>query len=168
MEKTIWITIGIIFAVIAMGVILRTVQSQLKTSIGEGTILSIQPRIDRDMLDISWQTRDDMDGAVHHNGSGQRVVHDARYSRVHRVRITELSGDVEYYLESCDIEGNCVTTEPVVASFVLQRCADGTPYGRCSDTRPSFCNNGVLVDDCGKCGCDLGRICETNGMCTLV
>jgi|GEM_PF-1434078 len=46
-------------------------------------------------------------------------------------------------------------------------CSDGTASGQCSATRPKYCYNGVLYDDCAKCGCnpDEGSACSSNGTC---
>ncbi|MFH1711173.1 MAG: NosD domain-containing protein [Nanoarchaeota archaeon] len=35
-------------------------------------------------------------------------------------------------------------------------CSDGTLAGTCSNQKPLFCENGLLIDDCGTCGCDSG------------
>ena len=45
-------------------------------------------------------------------------------------------------------------------------CSDGTPYGECSVNKPKYCNNGILIDDCVRCGCPEGQTCnETSGSC---
>ena len=31
-------------------------------------------------------------------------------------------------------------------------CSDGTLYGQCSSTRPKYCDNGTLIDNCPICG----------------
>ena|GEM_PF-6419241 len=41
-------------------------------------------------------------------------------------------------------------------------CNDGTPYGQCSQTKPKYCQNGQLVDNCQLCGCPSGRVCINN------
>jgi hypothetical protein len=43
---------------------------------------------------------------------------------------------------------------------VLQKCADGTPYGQCSINKPKYCENGNLIDKCSLCGCTSGTICQ--------
>jgi len=45
-------------------------------------------------------------------------------------------------------------------------CPDGTIYGACSRIKPYFCDKGVLVPDCGKCGCFYG-VCEEDNMCKV-
>ncbi len=42
------------------------------------------------------------------------------------------------------------------------QCPDGTPYGKCSSTKPLFCQNGKLIPYCTKCGCDANRSCDSN------
>lgn len=49
-----------------------------------------------------------------------------------------------------------------------QYCGDGTAYGSCSlTTKPKFCSNGSLVDNCTQCGCNAGFTCDTNGSCKV-
>lgn len=45
------------------------------------------------------------------------------------------------------------------------KCADGTPAGQCSKSKPHFCNNGNDVFACPTCGCDEGSICTMSGIC---
>ncbi|MBU3913689.1 MAG: hypothetical protein KKE50_06370 [Nanoarchaeota archaeon] len=40
-------------------------------------------------------------------------------------------------------------------------CSDGTIYSACSDTKPKYCQQGNLVNNCGYCGCSLGKSCNT-------
>ncbi|KYK25975.1 hypothetical protein AYK26_01705 [Euryarchaeota archaeon SM23-78] len=47
------------------------------------------------------------------------------------------------------------------------RCSDWTIYGQCSFTKPKYCDNGNLVDDCNTCGCPYGHDCQANGSCQL-
>jgi len=39
-------------------------------------------------------------------------------------------------------------------------CSDGTIYGQCSTSKPSFCNNGTLMYKCSLCGCPAGKSCN--------
>ena len=47
----------------------------------------------------------------------------------------------------------------------VQFCSDDTPDGKCSATKPLFCNNGNLYYDCYKCGCTAGETCSDFGVC---
>jgi parallel beta-helix repeat protein len=53
----------------------------------------------------------------------------------------------------------CATAPPT--------CSDGTPYGQCNPTnRPKYCDNGTIIDNCNRCGCDPGQSCNTtSGKC---
>lgn len=45
-------------------------------------------------------------------------------------------------------------------------CSDGTPYGACSVNKPKYCDNGILIDDCVRCGCPEGQTCDgISGSC---
>ena len=46
-------------------------------------------------------------------------------------------------------------------------CQDGTPYDQCSTTKPLYCSNGNLRDDCSTCGCPSGNTCKVNGKCII-
>jgi hypothetical protein len=39
---------------------------------------------------------------------------------------------------------------------IVQKCADGTPYGQCSVNKPKYCDNGNLIDKASSCGCPEG------------
>jgi hypothetical protein len=45
----------------------------------------------------------------------------------------------------------------------IPTCSDGTEYGVCSTSKPSYCNNGALVPLCDTCGCDSGEVCSEAG-----
>ena len=38
---------------------------------------------------------------------------------------------------------------------------------QCSDTKPLTCKDGLIIEDCTKCGCNNNYNCETDGKCTL-
>jgi len=45
-------------------------------------------------------------------------------------------------------------------------CDDGTPFWRCANKAPLYCNGGVLVDKCNICGCPANQNCVmTSGIC---
>ncbi len=46
-------------------------------------------------------------------------------------------------------------------------CKDGTLFWECSSNVPYYCDGGVLVEDCRRCGCDINEICQANGICLL-
>lgn len=50
-------------------------------------------------------------------------------------------------------DGGVVTD---ITKCAKQKCSDGTEYDACSQTKPKFCNSGVLADDTSKCGCPPG------------
>ncbi|MBI2597885.1 MAG: hypothetical protein HYW50_01680 [Candidatus Diapherotrites archaeon] len=40
-----------------------------------------------------------------------------------------------------------------------KKCADGTVFEECSNTKPLYCKSGKLEEQCGKCGCTQGTEC---------
>ncbi len=50
-----------------------------------------------------------------------------------------------------------------------QTCSDGTTYGQCAaNNKPKECVNGVLVNNCSKCGCDGSKDCTSWNICKPV
>jgi len=41
-------------------------------------------------------------------------------------------------------------------------CKDGTPYGKCSITKPFYCDNGTLIQDCNTCNCPGTLTCNSS------
>lgn len=45
------------------------------------------------------------------------------------------------------------------------QCSEGTYYGECSVTKPQYCQNGQIINECKKCGCPALSTCRTDGSC---
>jgi len=50
--------------------------------------------------------------------------------------------------------------------IIQTNCLDGTDYGSCSYTKPLFCDEGNLVENCSVCGCGEGLEC-VNETCVM-
>jgi hypothetical protein len=46
-----------------------------------------------------------------------------------------------------------------------QYCSGGLPSGWCSEQKPQYCADGILINNCQKCGCFRTEICQFNGSC---
>ena len=46
-------------------------------------------------------------------------------------------------------------------------CSDGTQYFECSVNKPLYCDNGILIDKCQKCGCNVDGNCQLGGNCLV-
>lgn len=57
--------------------------------------------------------------------------------------------------------------EKPVEKPIVQKCANGTPFGQCSISKPKYCDNGNLVNRCSLCGCPLGQQCQTDENCAI-
>tara|TARA_Y100000310_G_scaffold343975_1_gene454316 strand:+ start:470 stop:1165 length:696 start_codon:yes stop_codon:yes gene_type:complete len=74
--------------------------------------------------------------------------------------------------QTCSDDGACIGKIEVgageekeeVIEEVIVECSDGSSYGQCSASRPKYCDNGNLVDNCGVCGCNEGSVCNS-GAC---
>ncbi|MDP2906484.1 MAG: hypothetical protein Q8O03_00940 [Nanoarchaeota archaeon] len=58
--------------------------------------------------------------------------------------------------------------EQEISYEFTQTCSDGTAYGSCSVTKPLYCDNGSLVNDCNSCGCDANFGCQADGSCVAL
>ncbi len=46
-------------------------------------------------------------------------------------------------------------------------CSDGTEFYKCSINMPEYCDGGVIISDCSKCGCPSGFACDgKSGTCS--
>jgi len=64
----------------------------------------------------------------------------------------------------CQINGTCAVP-PVPPNLT---CSDGTPYNTCSSTKPKYCFNGSLIDNCQVCSCNPEEQCDPEGTCSLL
>ncbi|MCK5021420.1 MAG: hypothetical protein KAS32_30695, partial [Candidatus Peribacteraceae bacterium] len=65
----------------------------------------------------------------------------------------------------CPIGYECTKTGECEEITQFQDCYDGTLGGQCSNTKPLFCSDGLLVKNCTKCSCYDGYTCADNGEC---
>lgn len=47
-------------------------------------------------------------------------------------------------------------------------CVGNIPHGSCSNTRPLYCGNGILVYKCTVCGCNEDETCTEFGTCAKI
>src|SRR3989344_8956899 len=82
--------------------------------------------------------------------------------------------EYSYCQESCS-SGQCTTsTSPTTLTVPVtnggtpnqEQCQDGTLSNQCSITKPYFCSNGNLIQNCNACGCPTGKECS-NSACII-
>ncbi len=95
------------------------------------------------------------------------------------LNVAEIKDLLSFYLNSsnltvtkCDIKATLsnINYDTLLDRFVnitkniaLPSCIDGTPYGKCSITKPLYCFAGQLVNRCRLCGCSSSDfICQLN------
>ena len=67
-----------------------------------------------------------------------------------------------YVGKIAEITASGVEAEELI---ITNKCPDGTPYNQCSSTKPKYCKNGKLIDNCKLCGCPAGSECKEDGSC---
>ena len=77
---------------------------------------------------------------------------------------------IEFYVRGINtgetaIFQNGMSTRLDLSVNISLTCGDGTEYGKCSSNKPKYCDDGVLVDNCQKCGCPSGSECRADGKC---
>ncbi len=48
---------------------------------------------------------------------------------------------------------------------LVQYCEDGTIEEQCAETKPKYCQEHQLINNCEECGCPSGQICRPDGSC---
>src|SRR3989344_925895 len=80
----------------------------------------------------------------------------------------ELTEDLKYSVKiinrKCCLKPSIKTNSE---SF-LGYCDNKVPYNKCSTEKPLYCNNGLLVEECSKCGCPNNFICNKDKKCEYI
>ena len=101
------------------------------------------------------------------NSSGEiLLLHEADYER-------NYTAELDIYPEAGDaywVEGEVGLYDSYLSTpywlMAPDTCPDRTLYGECSSTKPKYCDQGILVDDCQTCGCPTSMECQTDSSCT--
>jgi hypothetical protein len=68
----------------------------------------------------------------------------------------------------CPEGGECQENEEKeFGTCVFLDCSDGTPNNDCSSTKPQYCDEGNLVNNCQICGCPEEETCFSDGSCKI-
>ncbi|MEK6957981.1 MAG: hypothetical protein AABW99_03315 [archaeon] len=59
---------------------------------------------------------------------------------------------------------NAEQKQRLVVSQIKESCVNGIPFSGCAPEKPLYCNNGILENNCGQCGCSGGYYCSA-GIC---
>lgn len=78
-------------------------------------------------------------------------------------------GDVKYYWRIRAQDNFGWGEWSAISEFILdttvKTCSDGTKFWGCADNVPIYCDGGVIIDDCLKCGCPGSSRCLPSGRC---
>ena len=74
--------------------------------------------------------------------------------------------------KTCTDANNCGTEVDKPAETqscsLTSNCSDGTSYSACSVTKPLYCQDGILIEDCSLCGCNVNETCNSAGSCIVM
>lgn len=111
MEKTITYVVGIIFSLMAFGMIMYWGPATLFRQEIPPNLSSSQEFVSPYII-ITWQTDDPHQGVVHFQDSGtiSGRERESDFTKAHRIRIntTKMTTPITYHIESCPIHGQCI------------------------------------------------------------
>jgi len=93
---------------------------------------------------------------------GEKVCSNNGYKVCEEVSLNcyKYSNVIECSQNEVCIEGSCVSQ--VIPE---DKCQDNTFYNKCSLTKPLYCEEGELINDCETCGCPGNKFCSPSGNC---
>ena len=78
--------------------------------------------------------------------------------------VEDLKYDIKVVNRKC-----CVTSKiQTNTNSFIGYCNGKVPYNTCSSEKPLFCDKGLLIQDCSKCGCPNNFICSKDKKCENV
>ena len=78
--------------------------------------------------------------------------------------VEDLKYDIKVVNRKC-----CVTSKiQTNTNSFIGYCNGKVTYNECSNEKPLFCDNGLLIQDCSKCGCPNNFICNKDKKCEYI
>ena len=109
MLKTIFTVMGILFSIVFFGIMLRVVDNAGKDFADGGRFIEIQTTKNGSNLIVSWSTDRETDGVLHYHYLGSDSVRrSTEFSYIHQIVLESMSGEVEFYIDACDLTGGCI------------------------------------------------------------
>ncbi|MBW2990408.1 hypothetical protein KY348_01750 [Candidatus Woesearchaeota archaeon] len=118
MQKTLFIVIGAVFSIMFLGIVMKVVFDKTGNAEDIGKFVNIQASEQGNALRLAWETDLPTNGALHYtlNNVEYKKIDD-KFEKIHTLTVSGLSGTVEYYLEACDISGQCFKSDNMSAAF---------------------------------------------------
>jgi len=90
------------------------------------------------------------------------------YGTEFKIEMTE-SGEYFWRVQVVNSFGEALSlsSNRIFVSEDERICSDGTIFFECSNNKPGYCDSGVLEENCQKCGCSEGGVCQPDGSCLL-
>lgn len=108
MNRTIVMMVGLFISVFFLAFVMIVVPKLLNRAEFSVGITEVQTKVVNSALQVSWETESETDGILHYSTStGTGYKRDVKFKKTHKLVTEPLSGDVSYYVESCDVLGSC-------------------------------------------------------------
>jgi hypothetical protein len=112
MNRTITMMVSLFISVFFLAFISIIVPKVLNKSEFSSEITEVQTKVVNGALQVSWQTETQTDGILHYRaGTETYYKRDMQFKKTHKLVTEPLSGDILYYVESCDVLGACAISE---------------------------------------------------------
>ena len=83
-------------------------------------------------------------------------------------------GEFKWKIKACNSLGcsdwseqRTLIVNPFSSSFCAGPDNENISFGQCSSTKPLYCDNGNLINQCSSCGCSSGQQCQSDGSCKV-
>lgn len=107
MNRTITIIVGIFFSMIILVTILWKIPAAMDKA-EENNIDNLQAKKVGNSLMVTWETRESTVGRLYYSlNSIDMEKADYEFSNTHKLIADNISGTVTFYIESCNVIGNC-------------------------------------------------------------
>ncbi len=111
------------------------------------------------------------DNVVEAGGTKDRACSECEHLENHSCVAYKCCSDSDCSDGNQETEDTCINPSTLTSECehkaIIKTCEDGTVYGECSGSKPSYCDNGNLLNNCNLCGCPTDRsTCLTNGDCS--
>jgi hypothetical protein len=110
--------VGLFISMFFLAFVMVVVPKLLNKAEFSADIKEVQTKVVNSALQVSWETESETDGILHYRTSaGTGYQRDVNFKTTHKLVTEPLSGEVSYYVESCDVLGSCTISEEMTITI---------------------------------------------------